>query len=164
MTYLQTSVSAHSKSHIIAAVQIMNDRQTLFTFIKVPQINYSCFHIPGLEIFSCDASGLLSTSDCSQYNWCINRSGVYNLFRETPSKDTYTSIGGHKNMVEHMKRHLTQLSVMSKLSIMIDMMKHCLFKCSTQSEDYLKGINHPRENMPVSSHLGLLETATLSCW
>lgn len=49
MACWKTSLSAHSKSHITAAVQIMNDRQTLCTFIKVPQMNNSFFHIQALK-------------------------------------------------------------------------------------------------------------------
>lgn len=48
------------ESHITAAVQIMNDRETLFTFIKVPQMNNSCFQISGIQIFNCVVSGLSS--------------------------------------------------------------------------------------------------------
>lgn len=35
------------ESRITAAVQIMNDRETLFSFIKVPQMNNSWFQISG---------------------------------------------------------------------------------------------------------------------
>lgn len=52
------------ESHITAAVQIMSDGQTLFTFIKVPQMNNSWFQISGLQIFIRVESGLSSPTDC----------------------------------------------------------------------------------------------------
>lgn len=141
---LETSVSAHSsKSHITAAVQIMNDRQTLFTFIKVPQMNNSCFHISGLKIFNCAASGLSSSSDCFQYKWCICRSRVYNPFNEKTRK-RHICICIKKCVAicwiysKDMIKCLCHLSITSELSIIKGVTLHLLYKCSTQSEDCLK--------------------------
>lgn len=56
---LETPLSAQSQSHITASVQIMTDSQTLYTFIKVPQMNNLWFQVSVLQIFNFSALGLV---------------------------------------------------------------------------------------------------------